>query len=912
MPYGRRARLSSALVALVTAAALLAPFLAAPAGAAGTCTSVVDRAAWTSILTPRFPSGGAAMTGYALAAYAPDNLYATNGKVVMRSNDGGCNWAPTYRLPAVPGPDGTFTKESASIVQIVVPESPGTTQRVLLVIEENLLGAPRPHVVRSNDGGRTWASGDTGLPLQGHPVALAAGSSNPDVAYLGVDVGGGAIDVVFASSDGGASWIARSDVSKGSLPPGIAGLAVDNLDANSVWAWGSHGLFHSTNGGRSFATIRPFAGTSVPSADVFHASGRPARIIAYHGARRQFLRSSDGGEDWGSIEGPAPDSIAHGSGVDEILMTSGGDAFVFYTPTNTWINIHAPNAGATDAAADRTVDLQFYVRTASTIDVYEGRTGAGAVGRGPLPDELIDVPALLNPVDLKTRPAKLTPARTELRIRAATTKRVHYRLDMPPTPVPVDVYFLVDTGESMQKEINGLKYALGDIQRGLIAAKMDARFGLAQMRSYPDSFPPRSEEDERSFVLRQELDVTGDMARLEAEIEDLFTEGGGQYDAQLGALWHTATGAGADLYPPGPLGHDVPPGLDATWRDQTGDRGVRVIIMATDEPFGGVGDNPNRPPVGDGKLPEPPDIPTFDEAVGALNDRGIKTVGISSRDPSNTDTVTKHLQTVAAGTGSVASSDGVDCDGGGGIDIAPGSPLVCEVQESAIEDGKHVSSAVVNLVRAVATKSEVTLDIERADGTLRSVTPERYPGVVLQSSNTLGFDVDFHCPRSFKSTRRDVTVTARSGGVPLASATAKVTCVGLKESPDRVLSLFEAALVGLVPAVPPAPPPPVTNANATQSQSQAQSQAQAQAQGAAAKQEEEQPQVAFAAAYDAWQEQLASEHLMVAHERKPPWATAPSLVLGAGAVGLMFVYGCALAIRSSVAHAGPSRRRRKG
>jgi hypothetical protein len=902
-----RARLGTGLVALLTAITLLAPFLVAPAGAQAACAGVADVGDWTTITAPRFSTGGANMTGYAVAAYAPDTIYVTNGKVVMRTTDGGCGWKQVYVLPAVPDMGSTYTSDSASIVQVVTPETPGMASKVLLVIEESLLGAPRPHVVLSSDGGATWTSGDSGLPPQGHPDALVVAPVNPNIAYLGIDVGGGTVDTLLASGDGGATWSVRNDVSKGVFPQGIIDLAVDGIDPNSIWAWGTQGLYHSTDGGRSFTAMQEFAGASVASAAVSHASGSPARVIAYHSGRRSFLRSTDGGTNWGTIAGPLPTSIAHGADADNIMMTSAGDAFVFYTPTNSWINVQAPIPGATDALADRTSDHGYYVRTARTISVYKDAV-AGKPGTKPIPRGLEGLGQLLDPGDFNQLPAKLTPNADEVRVRATKTKRVHYTLQMPPTPVPVDVYFLIDTGESMIKETNGLKRAVVNIQRGLVEAKMDAYFGLAQMRSYPDSFPPRSEEEERSFVIRQEVDVTNKMDLLQAAIEGLEALGGGQYDSQLGALWHTATGLGADLWPynvPGGAGHDVPPGLNATWRDITGDDGVRVIIMATDEPFGGIGDNENRPSLGDGKIPEPPPIPSMDEVKAKLNAEEIKVVGLSSRDRSNTYVVTDHLQEISAGTGSIAKSEGVDCDGDGDADLSEGMALVCEVQESEIQDGSHLSAAVVNLVRGVATRSNVELEVKGADGIVRNVTPGSYSDVILQSSNKLGFDIDYHCPRSFKTTRRTVTITASSDDEVLDSTTARVICLGLEE--DEPLGLFEAALVGIVPAIPPAPPVPVSSANATQSQTQAQSQAQAQ--GAAAKQEEEQPQVAFATAYDAWQEQLANEQLMVAYKKKPAWQTAPSFVLGASALALTFLYGCALAVRNSVAHAGPRRRR---
>ncbi|MDQ3940780.1 MAG: glycoside hydrolase, partial [Actinomycetota bacterium] len=262
------------LVALVAAVIVMAPFLVVPASAVAACGTVSGY--WTTLAGPTFPSGGRAMTDHAVDARSPSRLFATNGTVVMRSTDSGCSWSPVYELGAQPGPDQPFTNATADIHSLVVPE--GAPGRVLLTIEETVVAATRPHVVVSSDAGSSWTVGDSGLPPLGSPEIVVAAPSSPNVVYLGVDLPSrpGTVDGLFASADGGVTWQARSQ----RLAGGIVGMTVDNLVPTELWAYGSSGLHHSTNGGTTFTPVDDFVGESAGPVDVFRLPGRPPRVLA--------------------------------------------------------------------------------------------------------------------------------------------------------------------------------------------------------------------------------------------------------------------------------------------------------------------------------------------------------------------------------------------------------------------------------------------------------------------------------------------------------------------------------------------------------------------------------------------------------------------------------------------------------
>src|SRR5207244_1838373 len=80
-------------------------------------------------------------------------------------------------------------------------------------------------------------------------------------------------------------------------------------------------------------------------------------------------------------------------------------------------------------------------------------------------------------------PPKLTslgPDRIVLRV--GTSKRVRYRLTLPPAPTPLDVDFLVDTTGSMGGAICGVRQGLEEIVRDLVSHRIDAHFGVGDYR----------------------------------------------------------------------------------------------------------------------------------------------------------------------------------------------------------------------------------------------------------------------------------------------------------------------------------------------------------------------------------------------------------------------------------------------
>jgi photosystem II stability/assembly factor-like uncharacterized protein len=259
-------------------------------------------------------------------------------------------------------------------------------------------------VLKSKDGGSTWAGANAGLP-QGFPAwaqVLAIDPVNSSVLYVQKWNG------VFKSGDGGKSWnelYARFYASKSSTTP-LANFQIQKLiidpHASTMYTW--PGSFKSTDGGTTWYPLpiieeTPSAGelwldpststlylansdndkgriikstdqgTTWTSADFgFPDGAQPGLVfdpnnagtiyapyirLDWSGAPPEFglAKSTDGGGNWAVIDPAIPDSyivslaVAAGSS----LYTSYDDSYTgsgeIFTSTNGGANWHAATAG---------------------------------------------------------------------------------------------------------------------------------------------------------------------------------------------------------------------------------------------------------------------------------------------------------------------------------------------------------------------------------------------------------------------------------------------------------------------------------------------------------------------------------------------------------------------------------------
>jgi hypothetical protein len=871
-------------VGLLASLVLSAPFALVPAGAqnAGCGTT---RGAWNSLAGPSFSEGPRAISDFMVSPSQPVVMYATNGTAVQRTTNGGCLWQDEYH----PSPAEGLPLGGAAEVRIVDMDMPGTraaSGRAYLALGQSSGPLVRPRVQTTIDGGQTWVEASAGLPPVGTPVLLRAAPSSGDTVYVAIEVQG-VIESLYGSDDGGTSWTMRSSFAR-SLQAGINDLRVDPLDPNELWAASDDGLYRSFDGGRSFSPVEDFVGQATTLVDVFHSGTGPANVMAFLAAGGALI-SEDGGENWLRVTTPGtPTSAAHGAQAVFRMISSLSRTWIYAPNIFSWVDARAPEPNVQGLVGGQGAGPPtFYGFTASSVEIYRGPVGASV--EIPPNTEVIPDVSLLDPgIPPPPQRAELSPDRRVVKIDAGDNATVPYRLQVPRSQTPLDVYLLVDTSSSQRKFLAGVVTALEDILNGLTKSGVDVQFGMAEYRNYPHGDPPRLGPPgspctgaqvscyETNYIYRQIRDLAPGIDGLAAGLENVEAGGGGHYNAQPAALLHTASPHGEDVEPTGPSHTDVPSNTNASFRRNA----LRVALIVSDEEF------IYRPLAGDAT---PPDLPSFDEVSAALNAKDIKQVGISLR-YRGVAKATPDMADMAGATDAIAPPGGVDCDGDAAVDLAEGSPLVCEVNKQTVENGGSLAPAIVNLVESIRTRASLELEVHARDGLVQKVTPELYESVALQASRKLTYDVTFRCPLTLAGKRLPVKLTAQ-GVVPEVSASATVVCGSVADREEDDLPFPAESLLGLIPLVPISPPPPVTEL-VSSTQAQAQSQAQAQAQASMAAQEQEQPQLAFVHAVHALRQNAQEEYAMSSFREPAPHSPAPAL---AGATVLMsFGFGLAL------------------
>ncbi len=163
------------------------------------------------------------------------------------------------------------------------------------------------HLVLCSAGGGLWGSLDQGAtwtPLtDSQPTlvmgAIAQSASTPAIVYAATGDGDGQIPYgtgLLRSSDGGATWASAPLAALAGT--GAYDLAVDPIDPLRVWIGCDKGLFASRNGGQTVKTA--IGGSACWSVSIHPAM--PSEILAaFPGGLK---RSSDGGATWSAVALP--------------------------------------------------------------------------------------------------------------------------------------------------------------------------------------------------------------------------------------------------------------------------------------------------------------------------------------------------------------------------------------------------------------------------------------------------------------------------------------------------------------------------------------------------------------------------------------------------------------------------------
>ena len=650
---------------------------------------------WARIPSPtyRAEDGAPDIKASAAPADKPRRIYVTNGTAVRMTDDAGCKWE--YIYPPTSG-NVPMPRLGHDVTDLDAPSD----NSLWLTMYEGGADAPRPHVLMTRDA--TYAPGnrtkeplgylDDGLPAVGLPVDLEADGGGEN-AFLLMDEphdvdGGKPLDTIRhlyrLAEDAtlepatGSRRLLWSRVT--TLPEGfgrIEGIAKPRRQPSGLWVWSGKRWAFTNDGG-----VKWEQGTAAgPITAIDTNIATMTAIFTKHAdGGRMELRDSTGRVRQRMVTPIAASHVVHGGFATTWAIAGEKRVFGFDDVTARWIEL-------TPKGVPAFTDLHMGAKKTGRIMLGETKDAlyrfdlfspeafvkhkAGTPRPGP--DTWVPVSGLLAP--------ELTPERQTVTVRPGQRVTAPVELKVPPTPSTIDVFFLIDTTLSMTKAIQGLREGVERIAREVTTrTRGQACFGLGEVKDFSLTDNPWHGKDAvTAYELKQPIDCEDQkLTRLHESLRKLHEGGGDRFpeEAQALALKEAVEGDG----------HVTPPvtaGQDAKFRSPT-----RVIVLITDVGFK-VG------PIHAG-------YPTIEETIQTLNAFNTKVVGIGVKTERNdVNSALADMRDVARGTKTLASPDGVDCDGdglvGGPNDLAGGAPIVCRADNYA----PAIAPAIVGVLLAV-------------------------------------------------------------------------------------------------------------------------------------------------------------------------------------------------------------------
>jgi photosystem II stability/assembly factor-like uncharacterized protein len=276
------------------------------------------------------PDGGDVFA-LAMDPHDPKTLYlgCADGHV-FASHDAGDHWQILGRAGR---------SENAVVTSIIVDER--KPQDLYASTWTRELHGEGGGVFRSTDGGVHWSSAG----LDGHAVRALAQSPSDPAEFVA-----GALDGVFLSNDGAATWRRVSPVDDAELH-NVDSIAVDPKDSKTIYAGTFHLPWKTTDAGAHWISIHS---GMIDDSDVFSVvvdRQQPQRVFA--SACSGIYRSDNGGALWTKIQGipfsarrthmvlqdPSRPEVVYAGTTEGLWKTSDGGAnWALTTPANWVIN----------------------------------------------------------------------------------------------------------------------------------------------------------------------------------------------------------------------------------------------------------------------------------------------------------------------------------------------------------------------------------------------------------------------------------------------------------------------------------------------------------------------------------------------------------------------------------------------
>jgi hypothetical protein len=807
------------------------------------------------------PPGLEQITAHAAGGTDGQLVLASDGRKVMRSVNGGCNWKQVYDASSAAG------DISPKVTQLLLPES----GKIAYMILDGPAGTPlNEALLYSPDGGETWGPRNSGLPPAGRYKKLYAAPDNPNALYLVVTVGeqagvtpadpAGVTGSLYGSDNGGESWTQRSS--------GVAidSLAIDPIQSTQLYVVrANHAVELSVDAGQTFKVV-PTPPEDNPDAPLVPGQNLPQpaepwreiavahklpfnatiALLATNGSTGSVQRgavTSDGGKNWQnmSVNDMGPVGGLHfGRSRTQMYYAAGSDSTAFHGPGFFGLNpekLEFVNIDDHDFLNLR--DPQIARVTAGGPERYRGifmRRHAPQEDP-PLPDAIVrfDPPAPPPGEDFlegkpcsdafDTDPGKIDRpqvdfggTRLDVNLQPNVPLRADLKAKVPPAPSPLDVYFLIDQSTSMDPAIEGLFCSIGRMARELPRKGIDVNFGLA---GYSDYYLK---------TYQRYLDISPPGPAIGKALQTMFTVGG-VHEPIRGALFQTATGAGLDVSARDPNDDDpqdigepsrvdrkVPPGQQANFRENA----LRIVLLIGDEPY-------EEDTEGE---------PTRDEVVRALKDKKAQVVGIQVLAQFDTNTLRpndeqnavrrlilrQQMEYFAKETGAIAPRGGIDCDGGGAPDVQAGAPLVCSIRENGIQ--KQIDETLLTILRGVEDKQTIKIVPGKSSGLNLAVEGGESGLVNIKKPNEVGATGVLSCTDAQVGRKFDISFDVIVAGRTVGSLPGQATCGTVEEpaavppvvakpraakpSPSKPAPVKPAPEPAAAPAVPAPPAPPAS------------------------------------------------------------------------------------------------------
>lgn len=381
------------LLTLLLMTLLLAPSSAvgAPCGGSSAVVAIgqgwtkIDAPDWPAAVMPRQPPSLPVTTSLPGAAYsfavdpvAPDHLLFSNTHAVMLSKDGGCTWEAVFKLdpsPTTPRVNGATDDVSSVAIR-------GDNIYVHVFHRVATTAGAGASIFYSHDLGKTFTLATSGFPPPSAwytwPASFGVSSKDPKTLYfatesyvtpLSVNVQGQPtnvginLDSIYASIDGGATWVERSQPTgrpSSALANISARIAVDARDPNILWAYAPNGPPHrSDDGGNTWtmvATLMPDPVNGTKRIDTIDA-GTFTAVLGVPSAPRGpnvdgnfILRSDDGGGSFYKLPSGAvmPENAIFAGSPNKIVMRGydfANNVYILFrldSRSNSWVDISPP------------------------------------------------------------------------------------------------------------------------------------------------------------------------------------------------------------------------------------------------------------------------------------------------------------------------------------------------------------------------------------------------------------------------------------------------------------------------------------------------------------------------------------------------------------------------------------------